>query len=301
MTLVIIGIDALDSGLVDYFDAGSFELNRSSEMETYANMKEDPYTPEVWATVATGLEPDEHGVTGEGTSEWGNPLLELASKFTGRLPQQTRARLGDIAEAFSGGEYTIGRTDAPSMFDDEGRVVHTWPGVASAENVLAMWSLMRENNIDGVPVAEFRRRAFGDGVQQFAWAREMLDYEVALAGTHVHTLDVLGHAFANDEEMFRSAYAKVGGWVDEVIDALGEGDDLLLLSDHGMRTSFYDDEKVGAHSFRAFASTTKEVPPPESVFEVRAWIEENIDVRVEADQGDVELPVEELRDLGYIN
>ncbi|MFB1065913.1 hypothetical protein ACEWFR_18690, partial [Natrinema sp. H-ect4] len=68
MTVVVLALDALDAGLVDHFDLEAVRLESGGEIETFANTQSVPYTPEVWATVATGLEPAEHGITGGGTS-----------------------------------------------------------------------------------------------------------------------------------------------------------------------------------------------------------------------------------------
>jgi len=64
MTVVVLALDALDAGLVDHFDLDAVRLESGGEIETFANTQSVPYTPEVWATVATGLEPAEHGITG---------------------------------------------------------------------------------------------------------------------------------------------------------------------------------------------------------------------------------------------
>jgi hypothetical protein len=301
MTLVVLALDALDAGLVEYFDLDGYRLEASTEMETFARTSDHPYTPEVWATVATGLEPEDHGVTEGGTSEWSNPLLEFLSRFTGALPEPTRARLGDLVSDHGAGEFGIGRTDADSMFDGPGHVVNTWPGVADGSNVTAMWELMRRNNDHGVPETEFLRTALGAGVQRVAWAREMLPRkEVVLAGTHVHTLDVCGHAFSTDEATLERVYRRVGEWVADLRAAMDEDDDLLILSDHGMLTTFYDDDDSGAHSFRAFASTTLDVAPPSSVFEVASWVDDHVDRYDPETEGDVDLPTDTLRELGYI-
>lgn len=299
MTLILLGLDALDAALVEYFDVDAFRLEHHTRMETFANMREVPYTPEVWASVATGLEPDDHGVTDEGTSEWANPLAAFASRFTGHLPLETRAKLGDVAERFLGEEYRIGRTDEPTFFDGPGRVVHTWPGAGPSGDLVRLWKLMSPK--DGNPRARFDRVIFGLGAQQVAWAREMTDHDLQLAGVHVHTLDICGHAYATEEDTYRDIYEKVGGWVAEVRDALGDDDELLVVSDHGMNAPYCKEEggQIANHSFRAFASTTVDDDPPETVFEVRDWVEAHVEEFVE-DESEVDLPTETLRDLGYV-
>lgn len=300
MTLVVLALDALDAKLVEYWNMDAIRLNRHTEMETFANMRDQPYTPEVWATVATGLEPGEHGITNQGTSQWSNPLVDFASRFTGHLPLRTRARLGDIAERVTGAEYALGETDAETIFDGAGRVVHTWPGAGPSEDVIRIWNLMKPHQ--GSTQEEFQRDVLGIASQQFAWAEEMLAHNVVLAGTHIHTLDVCGHAYGQAEERYKRVYGWVDDWIARISNVLEKDDDLLVLSDHGIRTSFCHGEmdNPGCHSFHAFASTTIDEDPPKTVYEAKAWIERHVEDFVATDSEEVEMPVEQLRELGYI-
>lgn len=47
MTVIVLALDALDSGLVDYFSRDEFQLRTSSSTETFAYSQKRPYTPEV--------------------------------------------------------------------------------------------------------------------------------------------------------------------------------------------------------------------------------------------------------------
>lgn len=300
MTLVVLALDALDRGLIEYFDADAFRLESAGGLETFAKTQDDPYTPEVWATVATGLPPEDHGVTGAGTSEWTNPLLSTLSRFTGQLDESTRGSLGKFVRHNTGEREHIGETSRETVFDLDGAVVHNWPGVYEGRYLQRAWDLMNAV-ADGAPRHEFERDLFGLCAQQFGWVREMLRHPVSVAGVHVHTLDAAGHAYADDEAVLRQMYERVGEFVVDVERALGEEDQLLLLSDHGMRTAFYPEDEgtnPGSHSWRAYASTTADTPP-ESVYDVREWIETRIAAST-IEQETVELPVERLRELGYL-
>lgn len=301
MTLIVLALDALDAKLVDYWDLDGLRLHRHADMETFANMRDQPYTPEVWATVATGLAPDEHGITDQGTSQWSNPLVDFASRFTGHLPLHIRARLGDIAEELTGAEYALGETAAETIFDGQGRVVHTWPGAGPSADVIRIWNLMKPHQ--GSTHEEFQREVLGIAAQQFAWAEEMRNHNVVLAGTHIHTLDVCGHAYGTEEERYRGMYEWVADWVARIEATLGGDDELLVLSDHGIRTPFCHGEtdNPGSHSFHAFASTTIDEEPPGSVYDVRAWVERHVDEFEAVDDEAVEMPLEQLRELGYID
>ena len=297
MTLVILALDALDTKLVEHYGRDEYKLRNYAQMETVAHQFEHPFTPEAWATAATGLHPTEHGVTDSGTSSWDNPLIDFASNFVGHLDVHTRAKIGNIINATIGAEYTVGVTDKPTMFDPDYAVVHNWPGVANGDELREVWQIT-----DGDPPKEyFERELKGKAVQQLAWAKEMLEHPVALAGVHVHTIDMASHAYGEDEAELGRLYEWVAEKVVEIREALGEDDDLLILSDHGSYTSFLDPGEVpGKHAFRAFASTTHEDDPPESIFDVKSWVEAHIDPDV-GTETELDLPKEQLRELGYID
>lgn len=300
MTVVILALDALDYGLIKHFNLDAFRLESSGEVETFAKTQDVPYTPEVWATVATGLPPEEHGITGSGTSEWDNPALGLFSRFTGRFDESTRGTLGKFVRSKTGQRERIGETDSESMFNAEGAVVHNWPGVHDGRPLQRAWDLMNAV-AEGMPRHDFERELYGLCAQQFAWAREMLNHPISIAGVHVHTLDAAGHAYADDEEALRNAYVRVGEFVEELLDTLGERDELLLLSDHGMHTAFFPpdrDENPASHSWRAYASSTVDTHP-KSVYDVRDWVESHAQSTSVTDER-IDIPTERLRELGYL-
>ncbi|UPV74287.1 alkaline phosphatase family protein [Halorussus limi] len=300
MTVVVLALDALDAGLVEHFNLDEFRLESSGPIETFAYSKDDPYTPEVWTTVATGVGPEEHGVTGAGTSEWGNPLLEFASKFTGRLSESTRGTLGRFIRNTTNQRETIGRTDRQTAFDRDNAVVRNWPGVTDGRDLQQAWDLMNAV-AEGMSKQEFERKLLCLCAEQFGWAREILHHDVSLAGVHVHTLDAAGHAYADDPESLERVYRRVGAFVAELVTELSEEDELLLLSDHGMSVNFLDadaDADPATHSWRAYASaTTDEIP--ESVYDVPAWIDRHLSA-TDGDVDDIDMPTERLRELGYI-
>lgn len=299
MTLLILGLDALDEALIDEFGVDELRLDASTRMETVAHVREEPYTPEAWATVATGLHPRDHGVS-TGTSSWDNPVVDRLADYAGHLSMSTRARLGNLVTRTTGAEYTIREVDVPTMFDGDDRAVHNWPGVARGSELKRAWDLMWR---EGQTEAEFERDILGLAAEQFGWAREMLNHEVAVAGVHVHLLDATGHAYCTEREKLAASYRRAGEFVAEIRDALGDDDDLLVLSDHGMVVDFYSDEgdrdlTIGNHSWRALASSTAETVP-ETVFDVREWVDDHASV-VRARRDRLDIDEERLRDLGYV-
>lgn len=299
MTLVVLALDALDEGIVDHFEAEAFRLDNYRRIETFNHMRDQPYTLEVWPTVATGVGPEDHGITESGTSEWNNPLLNLASKFTGTLPENTRDRLGDLVTQYTGEQYDLAETDVETVFDQPGRVVHNWPGVANNHYLTDVWRVMKPDE-DGQSIEEFEWQVFGTAAEEFGWVNEMLQHNVALAGAHVHTLDVCGHAYATDEDRLRHVYERVGEMVRTVEDNLGPDDELLVLSDHGMHVEWLDGDDAGSHSWRSMAATTVDDDLFEDVYGAREWIDRHTPEWTPGDAGDVDLPEQQLRDLGYI-
>lgn len=299
MTLVVLALDALDAALVEDFDIDALRLETAGKMETVAHMRDEPYTPEAWATIATGEHPKNHGVSG-GTSAWDNPIADFLSNFTGGLSMSMRAKLGNIVEGTTGANYTIAEVDIPHMFEGSDRVVHNWPGVANGAELKRAWDLMwREGQTD----AEFQRDILGLAAEQFGWAREMLNHDVAVAGVHIHLLDAAGHAYCDDRDRLQRVYERAAEFVEQIQAELGDDDDILILSDHGIVVEWYSDdddrgESPGSHSWRAFASSTRD-SVPQTAFEVSEWVDQNAK-EIQNNSSELEIDEEQLRDLGYI-
>lgn len=297
--LIVLALDALDHQHVEYFGMSELKLNQSRDILTFSYMKDQPFTLEVWPTVATGLGPSEHGLTGAGTSEWSNPILNFLSNYTSNLGGNTRDRLGRIAESVTGSSYNIPETDAGHVFEGKGRVVHNWPGIHNSAELKRVWDTA--NPDEGEQTTEgFEREIFGIAAEQFGWTREMLNHDLSLVGCHIHTLDMCGHIYRRDEDRYRRTYERVNDWVAELWDALGEDDELLILGDHGIHTA-WDSSSVepGRHSERTMAATTMETNLFGDVHDARDWIETAVeDAEFSHEQMDV--PTEQLEDLGYI-
>lgn len=301
MTLVVLGIDALDHKQVQHFGFEEFSLDNQSPLETFTYMWDRPHTGEVWPTIATGLHPREHGITKSGEAEWDNPLVELASRFTSDLPLSMRRRLGEIANATVGAQWSLAETDADSFLDGDYRVCHNWPGVYRSSELERLWKKVDLLNKSASAEVEFDRDLLGEAAEKFGWAREMLNHELALIATHIHVVDLTGHVYATNEDHYRTFYEWTAGHVAELLDAMDEEDELLIVSDHGMGAEWLGDDPdaVGAHSMRAHAASTIDEPLPETVFEVRDWVEARIP-EVQVTENDLDLPEEQLRQLGYI-
>lgn len=306
MTLLIVGLDGLDAGLVEYWDLDPFRLSQSREIETFRYGHVRPYTLEVWPTIATGLHPREHGIIKGDTSDWENPVLDFLSQFAEYLPGDLQSRLGRYLDSTTNSNFDLARTTSDTFFDGPKRAVENWPGVTSGKELVDVWNMTKA----GYSSSAFEREVLGKAAGQFGWAREMLHHDPVLAGVHIHALDVFGHAYANNRgdlshttgriQDLERTYRNVAKKVDRLRAALSDDDELLILSDHGMRNELIDEPNVdfGNHSFRAFAATTIDDPLPTTVFDVHDWVESRVG---EADEEEaMEMPTEQLRELGYI-
>lgn len=306
MTLVILGIDALDAQLVEYWNADAMQLDAYGAMDTYAHYNEQPMTLEVWPTVATGEHSRQHGTGSK--SNWDNSIVEVASNLLGpRLTNPVRAKLGRIIRRTTGADFELGAVDSDTIFDGDHRYVHNWPGTYNPTELQKVWRYIdRTTDEAGVPESEWDAELWANAAQKFGWVRERLRHRATLVATHVHVLDAGGHAYYNNEPHYREFYDRCGEYIDDVRAAMAPEDDLLILSDHGTRTGWTDPDAEGlaGHSWRAFsASTTGD--RPRSVFEVYDWVEayireHGVDVSVETEQT-VDTPEDVLRTLGYID
>lgn len=301
MTLVVLGLDALDAALVEYFDCEHLQLETHGELASVAHNRTYPFTLQVWPTIATGLHPTEHGNDTGGESQWDNPVVDVASSLLApHLSTTTRATLGSVIERLTGSAWSIGEIDADTVFDGPDRYVHNWPGVCESHWIERIWREIDYTVDAGLPQEDFDRRIWGLAAQQFGWVAEMLRHDAALVASHVHVLDPAGHAYATNEAHYRAFYEEVDRRVGTIRDRMGEGDDLLVLSDHGIQVEWLGDDDVSEHSWRAFSASTLDTRP-EDVHDVRSWIEAELPRHErEFDRTDLDLPEETLRDLGYI-
>lgn len=299
MTLVVLALDAADVRHAEDFGADNILLDAYTEMQSVAHRFDHPHTGEAWPSIATGLAPTEHGMSGHG--EWDSPVLTLLSRLAHALnvSGEIRDRVGDAIKEKTDHEWHLQTVDDPTFLDGEHRAVHNWPGVHRNEALEYIWGLFQQAKDGELSEASFVRESYTEAASKFGWLREAMTHDVEVAATHVHVLDVLGHLFPADEERYRTVYADVDAWVGEIRESLGEDDEMLVLSDHGMEAGWIDDDtEPGVHSWRAIASTTVDDPPTHAL-DVRQWVEDHV-VEVEVDRTEADIPEEQLRELGYL-
>jgi len=298
MTLVVLALDAADDHHAEDFGCENLLLDDHTEMQSVAHRLDHPHTGEAWPSIATGLHPTEHGITGHG--EWDSPILTALSRTAHRLDVSgdIRSKIGDAIKENTDQGWTLQTVDEPTFLDGEYRAVHNWPGVYRNEALHYIWGLFQKVKDGKLSEETFVRESYTEAASKFGWVEEAIEHDVELAATHIHVLDVLGHLHYDDEERYREVYRNVDERVGEVRAALGEDDELLVLSDHGMEATWLDDDDPGTHSWRAIASTTLD-DPPENALEVRDWVEARIEA-VDVARTEADIPEEHLKELGYI-
>jgi len=299
MSLVVLALDAADVYHAEEYGCDNLLLDEYTEMRSVAHRLDHPHTAEAWPSIATGLHPTEHGISGHG--KWDNPILTILSRLahaTG-VSGEIRGKIGDAIKDNSDQEWSLQIVDKPTFLDGEYRAVHNWPSVYRNEALQYIWGLFQKLKDDELSEATFVRETYTEAASKFGWLHEAITHDVEVAATHVHLLDVLGHMYAEDKERYAEAYRDVDEMVGELRNALGPDDELLILSDHGMEASWVDgDTDYGSHSWRALASTTVG-SPPEHALDVKEWVENKIEA-VDVERSEMDIPEEQLRELGYL-
>lgn len=295
-TIAVLALDAADVRLAREWNCENLLLGDHRRLETYAHSLDFPRTVEVWPTVATGLGPAEHGVVGD-ANEWENPLLRAASRVTQYLPRNVRATLGRPFQRAGEGR-SMARTDADHLFTDG--VVRYWPGLTDAEHVLEAWRLMSLVSAGDITEGRLHRRLTGFAGEELGWLAVASEWDVPVVGVHSHFVDIMSHVHCEREAQLRETYELIDRRVGRLRE---EVDRLVVCSDHGMQVDWLGDDDPGTHSFEALvAAEGIEGPLPESVYDVRRWLEA---AKPDADATDERVaesdtPTEHLRDLGYL-
>jgi len=329
MTVVALGIDALDPDLVDPETHGNLALAAHRSIETIESVAGEPSTHELWPTIITGLAPAEHGLTLEEDGvAWGNPLLELGSDVADwALPDALQTRIGawlltnTDTDAFRTPATYYAENDLSTVFDDRAATAIGVPNY-----VVDPDSEDREHNL---------RRSLGDLFERdpeatgghtsadpetfYEQCMEMAMIRIArarrayrggryeLVFAYTSGLDLIGHVTYDRPALQRAAYDELDEFVGELRADLGADDELLLVSDHGLQD--------GVHTHEAMVAATDEslVESIAGVTDVRAAIDAELD-RTDhsgeprhraggADAGDGaggDHVKEQLEDLGYM-
>jgi len=295
MTVVVLGIDALDSALVDPDRHPNLALSARRAIDTIDSANGAPSTHELWPTIITGLPPSDHGLTlaNDGVA-WGNPVLDFGSRAADYLlPDALRTRLGAWLLTNTGADAF--RTPA-SYYDDRGLSTlfdgRATKPIGIPNYVVDPDDTDREHRLRRGMGDLFERdpdaagghrsadpRAFYEDCLEMSMVRiarvrralRAREYELAFGYTS--GLDLIGHvaAAAPDLSLQERAYRELDEFVGELAGDLGDADELLLVSDHGLRDGVHTDEAMIA------GTAGRLVADVGSVLDVRGAIEAELD------------------------
>ncbi|MCD2200486.1 alkaline phosphatase family protein [Halobacterium sp. KA-4] len=324
MTLVVLGIDALDPELVDSDVHSNLTLGAYKSIETIVSVAGEPSTHELWPTIITGLPPSEHGLQLDDGVAWENPLLRAGSRAADHLlPKEIQSRIGawlltnTSEDAFREHATYYEEHDLSTVFDGRkakaigvpNYVVN--PDDEDREHLLRqrMGDLFeRDSDATGghtsADPVEFYEQCMEMGMVRIARTRRALrsrQYELVFGYTSA--LDLIGHVSYDDPGLQRDAYNEMDDFVGELVGDLNSEDDLLLVSDHGLQGGLHTEEAIVA------ATNSEIIEGIKSVTDIHAAVEETLDrddytpsarERPERSHESGEAVREQLEDLGYM-
>jgi len=324
MTVVVLGVDALDPDLVDPDAHPNLVLDAHRSIETIASTTGEPSTHELWPTIITGLPPEEHGLTLEEDGvAWGNPILDAGSRIADvLLPDAVQTRIG--AWLLTNADVDAFRT--PATYYEKRGIETLFDGRESLEIGIPNYV------VD--PDAEDRehalRRSLGDLFERdpeatgghtssdpyefYEQCLEMAMVRIArvrrglrggrheLVFGYTSGLDLIGHVSYDLPALQERAYDELNDFVGELRGDLGENDELLLVSDHGLQDGVHTDEAMVAGTDSRMVGDTK------SVLDIREAVESELTRSVHEpatkdlpnSRGDGSDVAQQLEDLGYM-
>ena len=322
MTVVVFGLDALDHELVDPEQHPALTLASHASIETISSSAGEPSTHELWPTIITGLRPEEHGLVLEDGVAWDSPLLRTGSTVADTvLPDGVQTRVGawllnnTEEDAFRMPASYYAERGLSTLLDGEYRQAIGIPnyvvdGEKDREHQLReeMGEMFKRDldakgGHDSADPAAFYEQCLEMAMVRTARVRRGLrsrQYELVFGYTSA--LDLIGHVGHDTPALQQRAYDELDDFVGELADDLEEGDELVLVSDHGLQDGFHTDVGMIA------ATDPAVVDAVESVVDVRGAIESLLEdgehrpeSRQKRDRGlESEAVREQLEDLGYM-
>jgi|AntDeeMetagen681_2_1112603.scaffolds.fasta_scaffold00201_10 predicted AlkP superfamily pyrophosphatase or phosphodiesterase len=327
MTVVVLGLDALDPDLVDSVDHPNLTLDAHASIETVlSSATDEPSTHELWPTIITGLLPDEHGLQLESGISWESPIINLGSTLaTAVLPKNVRSILGawllnntdEVPFRTPVSYYT--QNGLSTLFDNisaetigiPNYVVN--PDLKDREHELRgnLGDLFQHDPTENTKhkhsssnPREFYQLCLEMSMIRIARARRAVrrrEYELIFGYTS--GLDLVGHIAYENPALQMRAYEEIDEFVGELRKDLRADDELVLISDHGLQD--------GVHTNEAMVASTdaKIVKRIDSVLDFRRVIEDELADgahRPQSDTLDIEDSIEsddvqqQLKDLGYM-
>lgn len=324
MTLVVLGVDALDPELVNPDEHMNLVLDAYCNIDTIVSSAGEPSTHEIWPTIITGLTPSEHGLQLNDGVTWENPLLRIGSRAADYLlTEEVQSRVGawlltnTSEDAFRERATYYAENGLSTVFDGrEAKAIGIPNYVVNSneedrEHVLrkSMGDLFeRDADAQGghtsADPVEFYDQCMEMGMVRVARTRHALrsrKYELVFGYTSA--LDLIGHVSYDAPSLQENAYDEFNDFVGELANDLHPEDDLLLVSDHGLQNGLHTEEAMVA------STDPKIVDNIESVTDIRAAVEDVLDRDNHGTTGREQLlhsqeggdaVREQLEDLGYM-
>lgn len=322
MTVVVLGIDALDPDLVDPASHPNLVLESYSSISTISSHTGEPSTHELWPSIITGLPPEEHGLVLSDGVAWDNSALRIGSQFGSYLlPNSVRSHIGrwllnnTDEDAFRTPASYYRKNGLTTLFDNR-----TCRTIGIPNYVTKTEDTDREHELRQRMGDLFERdpeavggHATADLGAFYEQCMEMLTTRIAQVRNAVRVgsyelvfgytsgLDLIGHVTHDNPERQLNAYDSIDEFVGELWNDLEEQDELVVISDHGLQDGVHTDEAM-------IASTSRDlVASVESVLDVKGAVEaelDRIDHESTDDGGGTELDEgvrEHLERLGYMN
>ena len=322
MTVVVFGIDALDPDIVDPDEHPHLVLDAHASIGTITSVSGEPSTHELWPTIITGLEPAEHGLELADGVAWENPLLRTGSSVADSvLPDAVQTRVGawllnnTEEDAFRMPASYYEERGLSTLLDGPTRQAIGVPNYVVEDTQDREHQLRQEmgelferdpeakGGHESADPATFYEQCMEMSMIRTARVRRALrSREHALVFGYTSGLDLIGHVSHDRPELQRRAYRELDEFVGELREDLADGDELVLVSDHGLQNGLHTDEAMLA------ATDPEVVEAVESVLDVRAAIEgllegggHNPEGRGDRQGGlQSEAVREQLEDLGYV-
>jgi len=265
MTLVVLGIDALDPELVDATEHPNLTLSSHRPIETIVSSSGEPSTHELWPSIITGLHPEDHGLKLDDGVAWQNPLLrtcrDVAKHF---LTEGIRTRIG---------AWILNNTEedqfhTPSTYYSEKGIETVFNGreskaIGIPNYVVDLDNEDREHKLRKSMGELFERdpnekggHTSEDPYEFYEHCMEMSMIRVArtrralrsrryeLIFGYTSGLDLIGHVSYDLPELQKQAYDELDDFVGEIKKDLRGEDELLLVSDHGLQDGIHTDEAM---------------------------------------------------------
>jgi len=325
MVLVVLGIDALDPELVDPEVHPNLTLDAYRSIETISSVAGEPSTHELWPTIITGLPPEEHGLELEDGVAWENPVLRIGSSVADYvLPGGLQTRIG---------AWLLNNTDedafrVPASYYRENGLTTVFDGRAAKSIGIPNYvvdpdeedrehSLRRSlgelferdpgargGHTSADPAAFYEQCLEMSMVRIARIRRALRGRRYALVFGYTSGLDLVGHVAYDHGGLQERAYDEMDDFVGDLVTDLDDGDELLIVSDHGLQDGVHTDDAMVA------GTNADLLDGVESVLDIRQAIEDELASRhtpgqdglafETGDRGQKEAVRSQLEDLGYL-